>query len=373
MNSNPKTAIVYDWVNTSHGGAEQVLLALQKIYPQADLVTSLYDPEVAKWAEVFPKVKTSFLNKIPGMKQHHRWLIWLIPLAFETLNLSKYDLVISVSSAFAKGVITKPQTLHVNYLLTPPRFLYKKDQSYQETYSLLNNPIIRLVTEPIFKYLQTWDQIAAFRPDVVIPISQVVRTRAQKIYPHLKVADPLYPTVIDSDRIFNSQNKLKKKLNKYHLIVSRLVPYKKIDLAIKACLETQQNLVIVGSGPDMNRLKNDQIKFLGSVSDQKLTQLYSQATSLLMPGEEDFGIVALEAVAHGVPVIINQNSGAAELITPHQTGLYIKKTSVSELKATLQEVAQINWQPAIMKKLVQKYQTSHFQKQFQKVINKHLT
>src|SRR5258708_2622600 len=170
--TSPKVALVYDRVNTHYGGAENVLLALHQIYPSAPLYTSVYNPQTATWAKVFD-VRTSFLQKFPFAKKFHRLYVALMPLAFESFDLSEFDIVISISSAEAKGVLTKPNQLHVCYLLTPTRYLWSHAEEYQKDW--LTGPIRAL----IFNYLRWWDQSAALRPDIFIPISQLVAERCR--------------------------------------------------------------------------------------------------------------------------------------------------------------------------------------------------
>ncbi|MEA2056669.1 MAG: hypothetical protein U9O78_03095, partial [Patescibacteria group bacterium] len=168
---NIRTALVYDRVNTRYGGAEQILTAFFELFPQADLYTSVFDQEQAKWVKPH-RVKPSFLQKLPLAKSRHRAFLPLMPFAFENLNLSDYDLVISVTSAEAKGVITKPEQLHLCYLLSPPRYLYSHRQRYLQSRLILKIPPFAFVAKKILDYLTWWDQVAIYRPDVVIPLSK---------------------------------------------------------------------------------------------------------------------------------------------------------------------------------------------------------
>jgi len=170
-----KVAIVYDRVN-KWGGAERVLLALHEMFPKAPLYTSVYDKKNAKWANVFPKIYTSFLQHIPFAKSNHELFAVLMPLAFESFNFDKYDLVISVTSEFAKGIITKQSTLHVCYCLTPTRYLWSGYEDY------FRNKIFKILTKSIIIYLKEWDKMAAKRPDVMVAISSEVRNRIKKYY-----------------------------------------------------------------------------------------------------------------------------------------------------------------------------------------------
>ena len=360
--STPKVALIYDRVNTKHGGAEKVLLALHELYPQAPLFTSVYNSKEATWADVFT-VKTSFLQKLPFLRDHHRVIPHLMPLAFETFDLSDFDIVISISSAESKGVITLPHQLHICYLLTPTRYLYSHQLEYLE--QLPSVPLIKNLAKNIFKYLEWWDSAAAFRPDVIIPISELVASRTKQYY-NRTTEKPIYPPV----DIQTPSTKTKKKVivdKPYFLIVSRLVPYKRIDLAIKACQQLGIDLKIVGEGPDksrLERLSTDSIQFLGSVSDQQLEKLYNYCTGLLMLGEEDFGITALEVLAHGKPAVVHQKSGVAELMRPGLDGLFIQNYHLEHVMTTIDELQSLNVKSSQLKKQAQLYKTAQFKKSF---------
>lgn len=316
-----KIAIVYDRVNTVYGGAEQVLLALQKIYPQAVLLTSVYDRQKARWAQNF-LVKTSFLQKIPFAKNLHRYLAFLMPLAFESLDLSSFDIIISVTSAEAKGVVTRRDQLHFCYLLTPPRYLYHYKTEYLEKNPFLSLPLIKNLAKFLLSYLEKWDQIAIFRPDVVVPIAEIVRERAKDFYKKLQLAPVIYPPIDSS--LLKIKTTLEK--NDYYLMVSRLVPYKNVKAAILACQYLQRKLIIVGEGPEEKSLKEiaqDSTIFKKNLHKTELAKLYQNCLGLLSPGLDDFGIAALEGNLFGKPVIINCLSGASELIKDRIHGLHL--------------------------------------------------
>ena len=189
---SPRIALVYDRVNTPYGGAEKVLLALHQAFPQAPLFTSVFHPR-AVWAKIF-KIKTSFLQKVPFANQLHRFFVPLMPLAFESLDLSMYDIIISVTSAEAKGIITRPNQLHVCYMLTPTRYLYSHRAHYEQTHWPFKIPLLNFFSRKLFDYLTWWDQVAAQRPDVIIPISGLVKKRIEKYYQRA-VSDVIYPPV----------------------------------------------------------------------------------------------------------------------------------------------------------------------------------
>src|SRR3972149_11167425 len=213
-----KTALVYDRVN-KWGGAGRDLLALHELFPDAPLYTSVYNPKAALWAKVFPKVVPSFLNTIPFAKDKHEHFAYLMPLAFESLDFSQYDLVISVTSEAAKGIITKPKTLHVCYCLTPTRYLW----SHHELY--FKDPVFKAIAKPSIRYLKVWDKVAAHRPDIIVAQSKVVQERIKRCYK--RSSKIIYPPV--NVEFFSRDLEVKK--DKFFLLVSRLVAYKRVDLA----------------------------------------------------------------------------------------------------------------------------------------------
>lgn len=325
-------ALVYDRVNKI-GGAEQILLSLHKLWPRAPLFTSVYHPQTAKWAKRF-QVLTSPLQKIPLAKKHHEWFAWATPYAFESFDFSSFDIVISVTSAEAKGIITSPNTLHISYLLTPTRYLWSHAHFYQNSSYATNKNFITKKITPIFaSSLRRWDYVAAQRPDHIVAISQTVATRIKKYYQ--READQIiYPPVIPIKKTCPKTLPLP---DEYYLVVSRLVPYKQIDIAIKAFNQSGKNLVIVGTGAQEKYLKQiakPNITFLNKISRDKLTYAYNHCQALIFPAEEDFGIVSVEAQSAGKPVIAYSRGGSKETVISGQTGiLYTRQTPASILKS----------------------------------------
>ncbi|MBT3250146.1 MAG: glycosyltransferase [Candidatus Pacebacteria bacterium] len=369
----PKVALVYDRVNTAYGGAEKVLLALHKAFPNAPLYTSVYHPR-AKWANIF-EIKTSFLQKIPFASKFHRLLVPLMPLAFESFDLSEYDIIISITSAEAKGVITQPHQLHICYLLTPTRYLYSHRAHYEQTNWPFKIPILRFFSQKIFDYLTWWDQVAAQRPDIIIPISNLVKDRAKSYY-HLDSADPIYPP-FDPDELTTPagvESYLPYYLPKeFYLVISRLVPYKRIDLAIQASQRLNKKIVIIGTGPQESELKkiaNQNTYFLGNVTNIQRQAIISQAQAILMPGVEDFGITAIESFLSKKPIILHQKSGAAELIKNEAGVILLQKLSINNLVAALEKIASLEFKNSSPKKKLAKYAINDFTKRFQTTVFK---
>lgn len=304
-----RVALVYDRVN-KWGGAERVLLALHEIWPKAPLFTSVYNPKTAPWAADFD-VRTSFLQNFPLAKTNHEFYPWLTPLAFESFNFDKFDVVISVTSADAKGIVTKPQTVHICYCLTPTRYLWSGYNDY------FRSKVFKFLVSPVVSYLRAWDTIAATRPDEYIAISENVKRRIKKYYGRESMV--IYPPVTLISKIKDQRLKtqIKNQKEKYFLIVSRLVPYKRIDVAIEAFNKLGLPLKIIGSGTEEKKLRKiarGNIEFLGNLTDEELVGYYQHCQALIFPTDEDFGLAPLEVQACGRPVIALKNGGALETV-----------------------------------------------------------
>lgn len=328
-----KIAFVYDRVN-KFGGAERILMALHEIWPKAPLYTAVYNQKKSAWASDF-SVRTTFLNRFGMFSDKHENLALITPFAFESLNFDEYDVVISITSADAKGIITKPTTLHICYCLTPTRYLWSGYDIYRREPGIgVLNPVARAFMNAFFPALRLWDFVASKRPDHYIAISQLVAKRINKYYG--SKADVVYPPV-DTD-VFIKGNEPK---SDYFLIVSRLVPYKRIDYVIDAFNKLKKHLIIVGTGSDEKRLRkkaNRNIEFVeGNLTDEKLAWYYRKCEALIFPGEEDFGLTAVEAQASGRPVIAYRNSGVFESIISNSTGIFYDQTNAESLLSTLSQ------------------------------------
>lgn len=350
-------ALIYDRVNKI-GGAERLLLALHEIYPQAPLYTSVYDPEGAPWASVFPKIIPSFLQNFPFAKKHHEFYAPLMPLAFESFDFNKYDLVISVTSEAAKGIITTPKTEHLCYCLTPTRYLW---QSYEDYFK---NSLWRMLTKPLVTKLRLWDQIASARPDIYLAISKTVAKRLKKYYG--REAEVIYPPA-DLNKFkppAGGQN------SKFFLVVSRLVPYKRIDIAIEAFNKLGLPLKIIGSGVEEKKLKlmaRGNIEFLGqNLTDGQLLSYYQNCRAIILPGEEDFGLVPIEALACGKPVIAYQGGGALETVVAGVTGEFFSPQEAQALEKVVRVFAEQKYRPEVCRKQAEKFSKENFQKNFKK-------
>jgi len=320
-----RIAFVYDRVN-KFGGAERVLMSLHGIFPEAPIYTLVHNPDKSSWANGIQVIPT-FLNKISFLRGKHELLSPIAPMAFETHDFSGYDVILSITSGDAKSIITKPNQLHVCYCLTPTRYFWSGEGEYK------NDLKMKLIPNFLLKYFRTIDLLTSKRPDKYIAISNEVKSRIKKYYN----ADSsiIYPSIDDK---FLTVKSIKKSKKNYYLVVSRLVPYKKVDLVVKAFNKNKKRLVIAGVGSEYDRLKKlakGNISFVGHVNDEKLKLLYKQAKAVIFPQEEDFGLVPLESQACGTPVIAYAKGGALETIIAGKTGLFFKYQTVKSLNNAL--------------------------------------
>lgn len=349
-------ALVYDRVN-KWGGAERILLQLHKMFPCAPLYTSVYNKETALWADGFT-IKTSFLQLFPFAKNHHELYALLMPLVFESFDFSEYDLVISVTSESAKGIITNGKTKHICYILTPTRYLWSGYSDY------FKSNFLKIISFPALWYLRLWDKMASERPDIYIAISNEVKKRVK--YYYKKDALVVYPPLTIQDSTAS-----KTKLSGYFLVVSRLVNYKRIDLAIQSCNRLKLPLIIIGEGSQEEYLKSiagPTIQFLGSLTDEEVVGYYKNCRALLFPGNEDFGLTVLEAQRFGKPVIAFRSGGALETIQEGKTGEFFDHQNVQSLVGVLKKFDESKYKSTDCKKWAEKFKSAEFEKNFKKAV-----
>lgn len=308
-----KLALVHDFL-TKLGGAERVLKVLADMFPTAPIYTLLYNEKVC--GKVFPKerVKTSFLQKMPMiLRKRQRYLLPLMPCAIESFDLSNYDVIISSSNAYAHGALTNSAAKHICYCHSPMRYAWDYTHEYLEEQKI--GPVPAYVTSKILHGVRQWDQTAADRVDIYIANSQHVRKRIQKYY--RKKADVLYPPV--ETRKF----KVSQQHQDYFLIVSTLSPYKKIDLAVQLFNKIGKQLIVVGDGVQLSYLRAiaaPNVAILGYQEESKTREYMENCRAFIFPGEEDFGIAPVEAMACGKPVLAYGHGGALESVIPGVTG-----------------------------------------------------
>ena len=333
-----RIALVHEYLN-QFGGAERVLQVLCSMFPDAPIYTLFYDPQATGGVFEGREIRTSFLQRAPFIKKYHYFFPLFMPMAIEQFDFSDFDLVISISASFAKGIITKPNTKHICYCLTPPRFLWDSSHKFREDFSYPS--IIKKMLPPFITYVRLWDREASFRVDDFWTISSFVKDRVNKYY--MRDAKVIYPPV-NIDKFYISSD-----IQDYFLMIGRLVSYKRFDLAIRVFNQLGWSLKIAGVGPEINKLKKvagNNIEFLGLVSDDKLADLYSHTRALIFPQEEDFGITPLEAMASGRPVIAYRGGGAVETIKEGETGIFFNEQTEESLMASLQGFKDQDFNPS---------------------------
>lgn len=363
-----KTAIIYDWLD-SWGGVERMLFYLSNMFPEAVWYTSFYDKDKATWVKSakINKIHTSFMQHLPKIiKKSRIFSLLFFSYAFESFDLSEYDRVITVSSSFSKGVITKPKTKHILILLTPTRWLYDQASLYKKQTFF---PLLSSIFQNFFiNNLLKWDYVAAHRPDKILSISETVKNRCLKQY-KIKT-DIVYPP-FDYNYWFDAGVKSKPPRNlkneigfkSFYLVVSRLEPYKNIDVAIEAFNNSRRNLIIVGSGSMKNTLKkiaNNNIVFIEKVSDEELAYLYKNAKALLMPQEEDFGYVALEAQVFNLPIIGVSKGGLLETIAFNNRKFLYQKSEVKSITDEVDKLEKSKYNVTIDKTFFEKFSHNNF-------------
>ncbi len=351
-----KVAIVHDWL-ANMGGSERCVLAFHELFPEAPVFTTVYNqsrlPEEFKSLEI----RTSFIQKLPKAKDKYQTYLPLMPIAIEQFDMTDFDLVITSSHACCKGVITRPDALNICYCYTPIRYVW---QLYHEYMKLEKMGLLKkLFIPPVMNYLRMWDRLAADRVDEFIAISRVVEERIRKYY--RRDAAVIYPPVD------TSKYKPAGSVEDYFLAVSRLVPYKRVDLAVAACSQTGQRLLVVGDGPEYTRLKEiakPNVKFLGNISDEEIAQLYSTCQAFIFPGNEDFGLTPVEAQAAGRPVIAYRAGGTLETVKEGVTGEFFDEQSVDSLAGVLKVFEPGKYKPADMLANAGTFDVASFKKQF---------
>jgi len=323
-----KVALVHDWLTGRRGG-EKVLEVLAELYPQAPIYTLIRFPGSQHSTIEQRDIRTSFLQNLPFLKKRYRWYLPLFPLAAELFDLQKYDLIISSSHCVAKGVIPRPDALHISYIHSPMRYAWNQYFAYFRPSRLGFFP--RRLIPPLIHHLRIWDTVSCHRVDHFAANSQTVAQRIQKYYGREAV---VIPPPVDTDFFRPGDGDPAD----YFLIVSALVPYKLIDVALEAFRGRKEALWIVGQGPESRSLRRSaprNVRFLGTVEDDELRSLYQGAKALILPGEEDFGINVLESQACGVPVIAWARGGATETVAADRTGILYASPSPQGLQAAL--------------------------------------
>lgn len=370
LTSDLRIAIVHYWFVAQRGG-ERVIETIAEIYPQADIFTLVLDRAALPASLRSRRIITSFLQKMPGATRHYQKLLPLFPLALEHFRLDEYDLVISSESGPAKGVLTSQHTCHICYCHSPMRYLWDMYHRYRTSDGMGRSS--RVLFSLSSHYLRMWDVAAASRVDYFVANSANVASRIRKHY--RREAEVINPPVNVSAGYISGT------AQDYYLIAGQLVDYKRVELAIEACNRLKRSLRIVGNGREYARLKRlagPSIKFLGFLPDEALSKHYAGCRALLFPGEEDFGIVPVEAQSYGRPVIAYGRGGALETVKGLQdsvtaedaTGIFFHEQSVESLmEAILRfESLENRFNPQAIRAHVQRFDASRFRTEIETFI-----
>jgi len=357
-----RVGIAHDFLAQA-GGAERVVEAIHRIYPNAPIYTSVFDPKATLPYFEGQDIRTSFLQRTPfGNQRWHKLALPLYPIAFEHFDLTQYDVVISSSSCFAKSVITNPDCCHICYCHTPARFVWRNNEYMSQS---KRTRIIRPLLGSLLTNLRTWDVTTANRVDYFVANSHNIAERIHKFY--RRDADVIYPPVqTDRFKPINVED-----VSDDFLVVSRLIGYKRIDLAIDACTRLGVQLRVVGVGPDSAALKKragPTVKFLGRLSDEEVAKEMARCRAMIFPGEEDFGITPVECMASGRPVVAYGAGGALETIVDGETGIFFEEQTVESLIEALKTAATLRVDPDVIVKRARQFDISYFQERFEQFV-----
>ena len=360
----PKVALVHEYLN-QYGGAEKTLEELLDVFPESPIYTGMYIPgkvsdKINNRTIIAPK--SALLSKFP------KYLTFLMPLIFESFDLDRYDLIISDGTAWPKSVLTKPDQLHISYIHTPPRFLYKYSVESSKRNKWYFKPFVGVIDH----WLRIWDYNAAQRPDYLLVNSKEIQKRVQKFYG--RESTVIYPPVNVHYNIAVEKNNL---TSPYFLALGRLSAYKNIHLLVQAFNLLEKPLVVVGTGVEETELKKmakDNIIFTGQVSETEKHKYLEGCLGLINPVvDEDFGIVPVEALAHGKPVLMHRSGGTMETVIEGVSGMYLENVNldhiVQKIKEFEEEIRKGTYNPAEIKKSVLKFDRGRFKQEFETFVN----
>lgn len=354
--NNLKVAIVHDWL-VSYAGADRVVDQIKHIFPDAPIYTLVYDKE--KFPEHFQKydVRTTYIQKIPGAVKLYKLMLTMMPKAFESLDLSEYDLVISSSSSCSKGVITRPDALHICYCHTPTRYIWDFYYTYLKNSGWLKR---KLMPRMIHK-MRIWDRLAADRVDVFVSNSRYIANRIKKYY--RRDATVIYPCVKMNTLLLVPKED-------YYLCVGRYTWYKRVDLAVAACTKLNRRLIVVGYGEEEKNIKalaGPNVEFRSGVSDKEIQELYLRAKAFMFMAEEDFGIVPVEAMSAGTPVIAFGKGGATETVLDGKTGILFNEQTVNSVCKAIKRFERfgVAFTPEQIRKYAERFSEARFRREFE--------
>ncbi len=356
-----KVALVHDWLTGMRGG-EKCLEVLCELFPDAPIYTLLHNKGSMSPVIESKRIVTSFIDRLPAKKKQYRKYLPLFPFAVAQFDLSEYDLVISTSHAVVKNVKVRNGAVHICYCFTPMRYVW---DMYEQYFGKGKAGVMtRAAMKIIAPMLRWWDVKTSSHVTYFVAISEEVRKRIRRHYS--REAEMIYPPV-DTEQFQLSETD-----EDFYLIVSALVPYKRVDLAVEAFNANGKKLIIAGTGPESEKLKvmaKPNIEFLGWQSDDELAQLYGRCRALIFPGVEDFGIVPLEAQASGKPVIAFGQGGALETIVEGKTGLFFRRQTAESLQEMIQQSSLIKFNPPEIRRHALQFSRSNFQHKIKQSID----
>lgn len=363
-----KIAIVHDFL-TDLGGAERFLEVLCEMFPDAPIYTLLYDKEKMRGRFSKKIVHASFLQKFPKfLRRKKRWLLPLMSVAPEIFDLRDFDLVISSSGAWSKGIVTRVNTIHLSYIHSPMRFAWDANSEYLDQQK--KRGVINLCARLILNYVRVWDKVAADRPDFMVANSRYTQKRIKKYYGRESAL--IYPPVITNNQDTRSNNQANLK---YFLVVSRLSPYKKIDMVVEAFNKLGLPLVVIGEGQQEKYLRSiaaENVKIMGYQSDEKIAKYYGGARAFVFAGVDDFGIAPVEAMAHGVPVLAIRKGGAIEIVEEGKTGEFFDAATPEVIADGVRRFVENekNYDKRIIQESAARFGKERFIREFEEYVNK---
>lgn len=355
-----KIALVHDYL-AQDGGAERVLQAFSEVWPNAPIFVLFHDKaKMPRFKEM--DIRESFIGKLPGGRKHYQWFLPLMPVATERHNLHDFDVVLSSTSAFAKGVLTRPETLHVSYCHTPTRYLWTDTHEYIA--DLKYNALIKSLLPRLIHRMRIWDKMSVDRVDQFIANSDTVRQRIQKYY--RRDSDIIYPPVNTKDFYVSDI------IGDYFVSGGRMVKYKRFDLIVEVFNRLRYPIKIFGDGPELENLQKialPNIEFLGKVSDSEKAKLLSSAKAFVHPQVEDLGITPIESMASGRPVIAYPVGGASETVIPGVTGVFFNEQTWESLLDTVLKFDEKKWDSQMIKLHAEKFSSIYFKERLERYIN----
>lgn len=359
-----KPALIHDWLN-QRGGAEDVLETLLEIFPGAPIYTSIYAPGLMPAHYRRRPIRVSFMDRLPGIHHHHQPYLPLYPLAFERFDLRGHDLILSNKSGFCHGIHPPEGARHICYCLTPTRYVWGFDE-YAEREGL--SAAMRLALRPLLGWLRRWDRAAAGRVQHFVAISSEVQQRIARFYGREAVIIPPPVNVKRFAPVARSGS------GDFFLSLGRLIPYKRVDLAVQACSQLGLPLKVAGAGRDRVRLEalaGPTVQFLGRVPDEDLPELFARARGFIFPGLEDFGIAPVQALAAGVPVIAFAGGGALDTVQDGVNGVFFREPTVAALKAALLRFGEMKFDTQTVRQSAARFDTGVFVERLRAFIADH--